>query len=193
MRISGGKARGIRLSCPKGRILRPTTDALREAVFSAIGQDVVDANFLDLCAGIGSYGLEAMSRGANGGTFVEKNSRLCPHLRENLQKVSKSAGFDPQSCQIFCEDIFKLAPDQFSSTKLIFLDPPYEQFRTHANAFISLLSNLLMASGLAVLEFPADIFPVFSAEFVCTHILGKPNGKNSPKALILRRQMDAGR
>jgi 16S rRNA (guanine966-N2)-methyltransferase len=173
--------------------LRPTTDALREAVFSAIGGDVIGCDFLDLCAGIGSYGLEAMSRGANGGTFVEKNNQLCPLLRENLQKVSKSAEFDPRSCKILRGDIFKLDPEQFSPARLIFLDPPYEQFRAHANAFIGLLSRFLPAPGLAVLELPADISPTLPAELICTHVLGKPSGKNSPKALILRRQMDPGR
>jgi 16S rRNA (guanine966-N2)-methyltransferase len=168
--------------------LRPTTDALREAVFSAIGPAVVGVNFLDLCAGIGSYGLEAVSRGANGGVFVEKNSRLCPYLRENLQKVSKSAGVNPKSCQILCGDIFKLDPELFSPAGLIFLDPPYEQFRTNTSAFVDVLFRFLPVDGLGVLELPADISLQLPNEFVCGHILGKTIGKNSPKALILRRR-----
>jgi 16S rRNA (guanine966-N2)-methyltransferase len=193
VRISGGKARGIRLSCPNGKVLRPTTDALREAIFSAIGKDVIGVNFLDLCAGVGSYGLEAMSRGANGGVFVEKNSQLYPYLRENLQKVSKSAGVNPKSCQILCEDIFRLDPGRFLSAKLIFLDPPYEQFRTLASAFVDILSKFLPAGGLGVLEFPADILLQIPAEFICSNILGKTTGRNSPKALILRLCSDVFR
>ncbi|MDR2677412.1 MAG: RsmD family RNA methyltransferase [Puniceicoccales bacterium] len=187
MRISGGKARGIQLSCPQVKALRPTTDALREAVFSAISHDVAGCNFLDLCAGTGSYGLEAMSRGANGGVFVEENDRLFPHLLENLQRVSKSAGFNPQSCQLLRGDIFKLDPGRFSFAQLIFLDPPYEQFRARADAFISLLSRFLSVAELGVLELPADTSPTLPGEFICTHTLGKTSGKNSPKALIFRR------
>ncbi|MDR1456722.1 MAG: RsmD family RNA methyltransferase [Puniceicoccales bacterium] len=190
MRISGGKARGIRLSCPDGKILRPTTDALREAVFSAIGADVIGAEFLDLCAGIGSYGLEAISRGANGGTFVEKNGRLRPYIHENLQKVSKSIGIDSQPYRILRDDIFALSFNRFSSAKLIFLDPPYEQLRANAEAFVGILSRFLTTTWLGVLELPADIMPNLPNELFCTHILGKTRGKNSPKALIIRRQHD---
>jgi 16S rRNA (guanine966-N2)-methyltransferase len=149
---------------------------------------VVGIDFWDLCAGIGGYGLEAVSRGATGGVFVEKNSRLCPYLRENLQKVSKSAGGDPRSYKIFCEDIFKLDFGQFPIPRIIFLDPPYEQFRTNVDAFVAVLSRFLPTIGLGALELPADISPRLPAELVCARVLGKPCGKNSPKALILRRQ-----
>ena len=75
MRITGGKARGIPLASPKGDATRPATDQLREAVFSSLGARIEGAQVADLFAGTGAYGLEAMSRGAIGGIFVEAFER----------------------------------------------------------------------------------------------------------------------
>ena len=72
MRITGGLARSIPLILPKGDAVRPATDALRQAVFSSLAARVAGARFLDLFAGSGAYGLEALSRGASSGVFVEK-------------------------------------------------------------------------------------------------------------------------
>ena len=75
MRISGGKARGIPLRACKAPELRPATEANRERLFSSLGQAVINARILDLFAGTGSYGLEALSRGAVEASFVEKNKK----------------------------------------------------------------------------------------------------------------------
>ena len=75
MRISGGAARGITLVTPKGDATRPATDGMRQAVFSSIASRVPGAWFWDFFAGSGAYGLEAVSRGAAGGIFVEKNAK----------------------------------------------------------------------------------------------------------------------
>ena len=75
---------------PKGDAVRPATDGLRQAIFSSLGERVVGARFLDLFAGSGAYGLEALSRGAGGGTFVEKNAKAVACLRQNLASVCKS-------------------------------------------------------------------------------------------------------
>src|SRR4051812_45085113 len=94
MRISGGGARGIPLLVPKGDAVRPATDAMRQGVFSSLGEHVVGARFLDLFAGSGAYGLEAFSRGAAGGRFVEQNAKAVACLRQNIAAVSKSVGRD---------------------------------------------------------------------------------------------------
>src|SRR5258708_32993696 len=75
MRISGGIARGITLATPKGDATRPATDGMRQAVFSSLGASVVGARFLDLFAGSGAYGLEALSPGAASGVFVEQSPK----------------------------------------------------------------------------------------------------------------------
>ena len=92
MRISGGGARGIPLRVPKGDAVRPATDALRQAIFSSLAQRVPGARFLDLFAGSGAYGLEALSRGAVGGVFVENNFQALGCLRQNVAAVCKSLG-----------------------------------------------------------------------------------------------------
>src|SRR5436305_7428009 len=94
MRISGGRARGIPLVAPKGDAVRPATDGMRQAVFSSLGARVVGARFVDLFAGSGAYGLEAWSRGAAGGLFVEKSAKTISCLRQNIAAVAKSVGRD---------------------------------------------------------------------------------------------------
>src|SRR5882672_12911244 len=90
MRISGGVARGIPLAVPKGDAVRPATDGMRQAAFSSLGARVVGARFLDLFAGSGAYGLEALSRGAAGGVFVEQNAKAAACVRQNIAAVCKS-------------------------------------------------------------------------------------------------------
>src|SRR3954465_11512303 len=90
MRITGGIARGIPLVVPKGDAVRPATDAMRQAVFSSLGARTVGARFLDLFAGSGADGLEALSRGAAGGVFVEQNAKAVACLRQNIAAVCKS-------------------------------------------------------------------------------------------------------
>src|SRR5688572_25253543 len=100
MRISGGKARGIPLVVPKGDAVRPATDGMRQAVFSSLGERVVGARFLDLFAGSGAYGLEALSRGAAGGVFVEQNPKAAACVRRNIAAVCKSLGRQSDELQV---------------------------------------------------------------------------------------------
>ena len=96
MRISGGLARGITLAVPKGEVTRPATDGMRQSVFSSLASAVPGARFLDLFAGSGAYGLEALSRGAVGGVFVEQNPRAVACVRKNIEAVCKSLGREPR-------------------------------------------------------------------------------------------------
>ena len=126
MRISGGGARGIPLLVPKGDAVRPATDALRQAVFSSLAARVADARFLDLFAGSGAYGLEALSRGARGGVFVESNHRAIDCLRRNLAAVCKSLGRDESGLTVFEMDALKTPLAAGDAPDLVFVDPPYE-------------------------------------------------------------------
>lgn len=126
MRITGGKARSIPLATPKGDAVRPATDAMREAVFSSLGSRVRGARFLDLFAGTGAYGLEALSRGAVGGMWVEKHRGTFELLRRNIANVCLSMDRDESDLMVRCGDASG-APwdDPASRPNLVFVDPPY--------------------------------------------------------------------
>src|SRR5215216_2186632 len=125
MRIVGGRLRGRALAAPKSRAIRPTADRLREALFNillhAYGDPVSGARVLDLFAGTGALGLEAISRGAAFALFVDDGAEARALLRENVTTLGLGG-----STRIFRRDATKLGEahpiDPFS---LIFLDPPY--------------------------------------------------------------------
>jgi 16S rRNA (guanine(966)-N(2))-methyltransferase RsmD len=85
MRVIAGSHRGRRLCGPQGTALRPTSDKVREALFSILGTQVSGSRFLDLYAGTGAVGIEALSRGASSVTFVESDPKAVQLLRKNLQ------------------------------------------------------------------------------------------------------------
>jgi len=153
VRITGGQARGIPLAVPRGDAVRPATDALRQALFSSIGaQRVEGARFLDLFAGSGAYGLEALSRGAAGGLFVERDRRTAACLEKNLAAVTKSLGQSPKRANgtavvrercgterrrevapslaaILTADVSSPSWETAATAlapNLVFIDPPYE-------------------------------------------------------------------
>lgn len=190
MRISGGKARGIQLQCPDFGDVRPAIDALREAIFSSLGELVLHQQFIDLFAGTGAYGLETLSRGATGGIFVEKNRRLRPILWGNLQQVAKSVPLDANCSRIYFSDAFQW---QWNPAPLLFLDPPYPVARERIGDCFELIERLLSPNknARAVLEIPSDLQPEIPATLRCLRRLGKTRGKNSPQALILARSFCA--
>ena len=121
MRIVGGKARGLKIKTIESDSTRPTKDMVREALFSIIAQDVPDSIFLDLFAGSGAVGIEALSRGAEYCYFADNNKECTKIITENLKK----ARFEQQAT-IYTLDyekvINKIAEVKFD---IIFLDPPY--------------------------------------------------------------------
>lgn len=134
MRISGGAARGIVLKIPRGHDFRPATDRLRQAVFSSLGGRVAGAWFLDLFAGTGSYGLEAFSRGAAGGWFVEQHRGAVAALKANIASVSKSSGRSPRDLAAVCGDALLWTPPPGLKVDLIFVDPPFAQIEALAES-----------------------------------------------------------
>ena len=125
MRIIAGIGRGLPLSVPRGTNTRPTSDRVREAIFSSLGARVMDANVLDLFAGTGALGLEAASRGAKLVTFVENDRNALVCLQKNIQSFSRQPGMECE-LEVVRADVFaqlrRLAGQQFN---LIFADPPY--------------------------------------------------------------------
>ncbi len=186
MRISGGSARGIPLLVPKGGAVRPATDSLRQAVFSSLGDHVRDARFLDLFAGSGSYGLEALSRGAAQGLWVEKRRKTFGMLRQNIGAVCQSMGRDETGLAVRCGDAIA-APWDISDLPptLVFVDPPYPLVEKVGPKVMASLKKLLRHCDepRVVFEMPADI-NVSLGGWELVKRLGKRD--QSPTAAIFR-------
>lgn len=122
MRIVAGKWRGRIIQAPKGQVVRPTRDRVREAWMSIVQFDVPDARVLDLFSGSGALGLEALSRGARHVDFVENNPESLKALRANITLLNAQ-----ESCSVYEEDavafVQKLNPQAYD---LAFADPPYD-------------------------------------------------------------------
>ena len=144
MRISGGVARGIPLVAPKGDAVRPATDGMRQAVFSSLGARVGKARFLDLFAGSGAYGLEALSRGAAGGVFVEQNAKAAACIRQNIVVVCKSLDRAVDDLVVVQADARRVPLGPGADVPdLVFIDPPYEIVADVAPALFARLSEVL--------------------------------------------------
>ena len=183
MRITGGAARGVPLLVPKGDAVRPATDAMRQAVFSSLAAWIPDSLFLDLFAGSGAYGLEAVSRGAARGVFVEKDVRTAAYIRQNIAAVCKSLGRSDEALSIVNADAstvpFELVPD------LVFIDPPYPIIHDLAPGLFAKLTELTATKvdPLIVFEMPGEL-TLSPTDWTCVKRLGK--GPRQPTACIFR-------
>ena len=186
MRISGGDARGIELSVPKGDAVRPATDGMRQAVFSSLGARVAGARFVDLFAGSGAYGLEAFSRGASGGTFVERNAKASACLRKNIAAVCRSVGKGGAELLAVEADALSLPAGVGDPPDLIFVDPPYEAIPEIAPILFGKLSAALPADwkGLVVFEMPGEE-SLGPAGWTCVKRLGR--GARQPSVAFFAR------
>lgn len=185
MRISGGTARGIPLVVPRGDAVRPATDGMRQAVFSALAARLDGAQFLDLFAGSGAYGLEAFSRGAVGGTFVEKNAKTVACLRQNIAAVAKSVGRPAEALAVLPGDATAF-PRSLMPPDLVFVDPPYELIPRIAPALFGRLGELLAPkpAALVVFELPGEL-ELSPPGWECLKRLGK--GARQPTVMFLQR------
>lgn len=184
MRITGGNARGIPLIVPKGDAVRPATDAMRQAVFSSLAAWVPGATFLDLFAGSGAYGLEAMSRGAAGGVFVEKNAKTVACIRQNIVTVCKSLGSGTGGVHVINADATTVvAPGH--PPDLVFIDPPYEIIGEVAPKLFARLTTLLAekTDPLVIFEMPGGL-ALTPEGWTCVKRLGK--GDRQPTVCIFR-------
>ncbi|MEO8061881.1 MAG: 16S rRNA (guanine(966)-N(2))-methyltransferase RsmD [Pseudomonadota bacterium] len=157
MRIIGGRHRGRKLRFPAGVDIRPTPDRVRETLFNWLQQRVADAHVLDLFAGSGALGLEALSRGAARVTFVEKDRRAAAaieSLTEEWQEVAVS---------VVCADALgwlSQAPGDAPPFDLVFLDPPYDARLLSATAAALAASGRLAPDARVYLEIRArDALP----------------------------------
>ena len=158
MRIITGLAKGRRLAAPDTAGTRPATDRVREAVFSAVGAWVDDADVLDLYAGSGSYGLEAMSRGAATATFVEKGRLALAALRSNVETVGLGGTIIAQDVDDF------LASPGGRRFHLVFIDPPWDLSTDVVSDQITAVDLILAPDGeVVVSRREGDAAPVIPA------------------------------
>lgn len=192
MRISGGRARGIPLAVPKGDKVRPATDGMRQAVFSSLGGRVAEARFLDLFAGSGAYGLEALSRGAAGGVFVEQNAKAIACLRGNIVAVCKSVGCEPRVVDVVQGDATNVPVGRAADAvpDLVFIDPPYEIIAEVAERLFARLTEVLASKpdAVVVFEMPGEL-ELAPAGWVVRKRLGK--GARQPTVVFFQRAVSA--
>lgn len=186
MRISGGVARGITLAVPKGDVTRPATDGMRQAVFSSLGAVVPGARFLDLFAGSGAYGLEAVSRGAAGGVFVEQNPKAVACVRRNIEAVCKSLGRDARDLAVVAMDACSVPLGGGAVPDVVFVDPPYEIIAEIAAGLFAKLTEVLATKpdAIVVFELPGEL-DLAPDGWVQLKRLGK--GARQPTVAFFRR------
>ena len=129
MRVIAGAFRGRRLIAPKNnRGVRPTADRVKESIFSIVQEQIIDANFLDLCAGTGSIGIEALSRGAKHVTFLERDPRCIQIIERNLRTCRLLLGPQATKYYLLRRDAVKgisYLQKQGATFEIIYFDPPY--------------------------------------------------------------------
>ena len=162
LKITGGSKRGMILSAPRGKEVRPTSAKIREALFSIIGDSVIDAYVLDLFAGSGILGIEAMSRGASSATFVDSGSAAAWNVLMNLKKTGLE-----NKCRVMNMDFRKalrVMKKQKSTFNLVFLDPPYSK-KVIEEAVRGLVdSGLLEDRSMLIAEYSISSGPEFSEQ-----------------------------
>lgn len=147
MQICSGKWKGHQLLTPKGSKVRPTSARLREALFNILMSQVVDADILELFAGSGALGLEALSRGARHVTFVEHDRSVAAILKKNIQRLHAS-----EQTSVIVKDATQVVPKLKQTFDLIFADPPYEQQLGHETVLLVDRHRLLRPRGLLFIE-----------------------------------------
>ncbi len=143
-----GRFGGRRISAPKGDRTRPTSDRVREALFSALGSFTADARVLDLCAGTGALGIEALSRGAAHATFVERDPSALRVIRANLDTLQ----VDDATKTLVLGDAIRFVASTSSSWSLVLCDPPYDDAIDIFTGLFAHAPRCLDSDGLMVLE-----------------------------------------
>lgn len=168
MRIVAGSRKGHRIAAPKGASTRPTGDRVREATFSLIGP-VEGAAVLDLFAGSGALGLEALSRGATSCVFVERDRDAARVIQANLEKLRLTGAV------VTNRDVAAALRGERSRGRrydLALVDPPYQEWETHAETLAELLPAVLEDDALVVVETSDRVEPELPLDLVTTRRYG---------------------
>lgn len=149
MRVITGKARGVQLKTPDGLLTRPTTDRVKEALFSIINFEIPGASVLDLFGGTGQLGIEALSRGAERAVFVDAREDSCKLIKENLKRTKLE-----HDATVVRSDYLAYLSRCREKFNIILLDPPYaEEFLENALKRITEI-DILKTNGIIVTERP---------------------------------------
>ena len=141
MRVITGKARGVQLKTPEGLQTRPTTDRVKEAIFSIIHFDIPGAKVLDLFGGTGQLGIEALSRGAKSAVFVDAGDKPCALIKENLRRCKME-----QEGRVVRADYLEYLNRCREKFDIVLLDPPYAEVFLE-NALKKLIEIDILESG----------------------------------------------
>jgi len=173
VRIIAGAARGRRLATPAGAEVRPTSDRAKEALFSSLQAVVADARVLDLYAGSGGLGLEALSRGALSVTFVERTGRALAVLRGNVEAVGLPGA------EVVAADVRRALEGELPGVPfdLVLADPPYREGEDEVAEVLALLPRHLAPRSVVVIErdaragvprWPSQLLPVHARRYGAT-------------------------
>ncbi len=168
MRIVAGSRKGHRIAAPKGVVTRPTGDRVREAAFALIGP-VEEATVLDVFAGSGAMGLEALSRGASSCVFVERDRAACRVIERNLEKLQLAGAV------VLCQEAVRALREERARRHrydLVLVDAPYEDWERFAEPLGELLPELLDDAGLTVVETASRVEPELPLRLVTTRRYG---------------------
>jgi 16S rRNA (guanine966-N2)-methyltransferase len=151
MRVIAGQYRSRQLKSLKGLVLRPTSDRLRETLFNVLGPEVVAGRFLDIFAGTGAVGIEALSRGAEQATFIENHAPAAAIIRKNLESLGisgRGAVFENDALRGLAALAKRQNQPAFSH---VFLDPPYANADDYDRVVHYLASAEFVAPGAIVI------------------------------------------
>lgn len=151
IRITGGKNSSRLLETPNTTLTKPTMDKVREAVFSALGEKVYGARVLDLFAGSGSYGLEALSRGAKEATFVDSGALAIKTIEQNCANLRE------ENVTIIKDDVLGFLGQNSQEFDIIFADPPYKLDVYKELVETLIRRNILSSNGIIVLESEGEL------------------------------------
>ncbi len=149
MRVIAGCAKGVALKTPDGMKTRPTTDRVKEALFSIIQFEIPGSTVLDLFGGTGQLGIEALSRGAKRAVFVDEQAAACKLIKENLRraKLESQAQVIPGDYMLY----LKKATEKFN---IVFLDPPYAEVFLENALKMATEIDILQSGGIIITERP---------------------------------------
>ena len=155
MRIVAGSCKGARIVAPRGRATRPTSDRVREALFQILGS-VEGMRVLDLFAGSGALGLEALSRGASNAVFVESDRDAVRTIERNVERLGLAGA------SVVRSDAVRFLAAEAGQYDVVFVDPPYEMVESLRMSLATHLPRVLAPPGVLVLETAATIEPDLS-------------------------------
>jgi 16S rRNA (guanine966-N2)-methyltransferase len=168
MRIVAGSRKGHRIAAPRGVVTRPTGDRVRESAFQLVGP-LEDATVLDLFAGSGAMGLEALSRGASRCVFVERDREACHVISQNLEKLRLKGAV------VLCRDVVGTLREEAARRHvfdLVLVDAPYEHWARHAHDLGELVPAVLGENGVVVVETAARVEPELPLDLVTSRRYG---------------------